>query len=195
MTTATLKMAMMMMMMMMMIVEMKMIVVKIIIGIIPRSTSTMVGTEMPISRQINVDNLLLYYVSHVLMLEGIISIVSIRIKRNSVSKKGGHQVNLSFNTSLCLNYSLLAEALFSLVLGREEGKETQTQRSVDNTRSMCFVQSTVHESGRRLHLSVCFGPWQRSLFLPPAEYQKKEVSVSREFKLSTKVEKELLSIQ
>ena len=87
MTTATLTMA----MMMMMIVEMKMIVVKIIIGIIPRSTSTMVGTEMPISRQINVDNLLLYYVSHVLMLEGIISIVSIRIERNSVSKKGGYQ--------------------------------------------------------------------------------------------------------
>ena len=104
MTTATLTMALMMMMMtttttttmttmmmMMMIVEMKMIVVKIIIGIIPRSTSTLVGTGMPISRQINVDNSLLYYVSHVLMLEGIISIVSIRIKRNSVSKKGGHQ--------------------------------------------------------------------------------------------------------
>ena len=100
-TTATLTMAMMIMMttttttttmmMMMIIVEMKMIVVKIIIGIIPRSTSTLVGTEIPISRQINVDNSLLYYVSHVLMLEGIISIVSIRIKRNSVSKQGGHQ--------------------------------------------------------------------------------------------------------
>ena len=75
----------------MIIVEMKMIVVKIIIGIIPRSTSTLVGTEIPISRQINVDNSLLYYVSHVLMLESIISIVSIRIKRNSVSKQGGHQ--------------------------------------------------------------------------------------------------------
>ena len=79
------------MMMMMILVEMKMIVVKIIIGIIPRSTSALVGTEIPISRQINVDNSLLYYVSHVLMLEGIISIVSIRIKRNSVSKQGGHQ--------------------------------------------------------------------------------------------------------
>ena len=100
MTTATLTMAMMIMMtttttttmmMMMIIVEMKMIVVKIIIGIIPRSTSTLVGTEIPISRQINVDNSLLYYVSHVLMVEGIISIVSISIKRNSVSKQGGHQ--------------------------------------------------------------------------------------------------------
>ena len=98
-TTATLTMAMMIMMttttttmmMMMIIVEMKMIVVKIIIGIIPRSTSTLVGTEIPISRQINVDNSLLYYISHVLKLEGIISIVSIRIKRNSVSKQGGHQ--------------------------------------------------------------------------------------------------------
>ena len=79
------------MMMMMIIVEMKMIVVKIIIGIIPRSTSALVGTEIPISRQINLDNSLLYYVSHVLMLEGIISIVSISIKRNSVSKRGGHQ--------------------------------------------------------------------------------------------------------
>ena len=147
-----------------------MIVVKIIIGIIPRSTSTMVGTEMPISRQINVDNLLLYYVSHVLMLEGIISIVSIRIKRNSVSKKGGHQVNLSFNTSLCLNYSLLAEALFSLVLGREEGKETQ--RSVDNTRSMCFVQSTVHESGRRLHHSL-FRPMAEVSFPPSRRIPEK----------------------
>ena len=75
----------------MIIVEMKMIAVKIIIGIIPRSTSTLVGTEIQISRQINVDNSLLYYVSHVLMLEGIISIVSISIKRNSVSKQGGHQ--------------------------------------------------------------------------------------------------------
>ena len=75
----------------MIIVEMKMIAVKIIIGIIPRSTSTLVGTEIQISRQINVDNSLLYYVSHVLMLEGIISIVSIRMKRNSVSKRGGHQ--------------------------------------------------------------------------------------------------------
>jgi len=36
---------------------------------------------------------------------------------------------------------------------------------------------------------VCFGPWQRSPFLPPAEYQEKEVSVCREFKLSPKVEK------
>ena len=54
-------------------------------------TSTLVGTEIPISRQINVANSLLYYVSHVLMLEGIISIVSISIKRNSVSKQGGHQ--------------------------------------------------------------------------------------------------------
>ena len=99
-TTATLTMAMMIMMtttttttmmMMMIIVEMKMIVVKIIIGIIPRSTSTLVGTEIPISRQINVDNSLLYYISQVLKLEGIISIVSIRIKRNSVSKQGGHQ--------------------------------------------------------------------------------------------------------
>ena len=34
-------------------------------------------------------------------------------------------ISLSFNTSLCLNYSLQAEALFSLVLGPEEGKETQ----------------------------------------------------------------------
>ena len=84
-------MMMMMMIMMTVIVEMKMIVVKIIIDIIPRSTSTLVGTEMPISRQINLDNLLLYYVNHVLMLDGIISIVSIRIKRNSVSKKGEHQ--------------------------------------------------------------------------------------------------------
>ena len=149
-----------------------MIVVKIIIGIIPRSTSTMVGTEMPISRQINVDNLLLYYVSHVLMLEGIISIVSIRIKRNSVSKKGGHQVNLSFNTSLCLNYSLLAEALFFPSTWPEEGKETQTQRSVDNTRSMCFVQSTVHESGRRLHHSL-FRPMAEVSFPPSRRIPEK----------------------
>ena len=54
----------MMMMMMMTIVEMKMIVVKIIIDIIPRSTSTLVhvGKEIPISQQIDVDNLLLYFI-------------------------------------------------------------------------------------------------------------------------------------
>ena len=41
-----------------------MIVVKIIIDIIPRSTSTLVhvGKEIPISEQIDVDNLLLYFI-------------------------------------------------------------------------------------------------------------------------------------
>ena len=29
-------------------------------------------------------------------------------------------------------------------------------------------------------IKVCFGLWQRSLFLPPAEYQGKEASASRE---------------
>ena len=121
--TMTMTMTMMMMMMMMTIVEMKMIVVKIIIDIIPRSTSTLVhvGKEIPISQQINVDNLLLYYVNHVLMLDGIISIVSIRKK---ILYQNKVDISLLFNTSLCSNYSLLAEVLLSLVLGPEEGKET-----------------------------------------------------------------------
>ena len=41
-------------------------------------------------------------------------------------------------------------------------------------------QSTLHECGWWLFNKVCFSPWQRSLFLLPAKYQRKEASASRE---------------
>ena len=68
-------------------------------------------------------------------------------------------------------------------------KETRLKkRSVNTTRSMRFVQSTVHKSGRRLHLGL-FRPMAEVSF-PPSRRIPRKRAVSREFKLSTKVEKE-----
>ena len=54
---------------------------------------------------------------------------------------------------------------------------------------MRFVQKAPWTSVGGGFIVVCFGPWQRSLFLLPVEYQEEEVSVCREFKISPKVEK------
>ena len=43
--------------------------------------------------------------------------------------------------------------------------------------AFCKAPSTREDGG---FIKVCFGLWQRSLFFPPAEYQGKEASASRE---------------
>ena len=126
------------------------------------------------------------------MLEGIISIVSIRMKRNSVSKQGGHQPLVQYQFVFKLFLASRGPFFPGTWPGGRKRDSRNGQQTIQGACVLCKAPCTRVDGG---FIIVCFGPWQRSLFLPPAEYQEKEVSVSREFKLSPKVEKELLSVQ